>query len=55
MEVNQFAVGHPDVPLAAGITAVAARETHRGHSAMCASQVLWSTTARYYTESENQH
>lgn len=58
MEMDQFAVGHLDVPLAAGFVAVAARVTHRGQSAMCASQVLCPTTARCYTEStesENQH
>lgn len=57
MEVDQFADGHLDVPLAAGFVVVAARVTHRGHLAFCASQVLWPSTARCYKgriEGENQ-
>lgn len=58
MDVDQFADVHLDIPLAAGFVAVAARITHRGHSATWASQVLWPTTARCYTdrrtESETQ-
>ena len=50
MEVNKFADGHLDVPLAAGFVAVAARVTHRGHRALSANQVLRPTTARRYTE-----
>lgn len=33
MDVDQFADVHLDIPLAAGFVAVAARITHRGHSA----------------------
>lgn len=49
MEVDQFAKGHLDVPLASGVVAVAARVTHRGHGASCAAQDLWTATARCYT------
>lgn len=55
--MDQFADGRLDVPLAAGVVAVADRVTHRGDGATCASQVLWSPTARCYTgriEGENQ-
>lgn len=56
LEVDQFANGYLDVPLAAGIVVVAARVTHRGYSATCVRQVLWPATARCCTgktEGEN--
>lgn len=57
LEVDQFANGHMDVPVAASAIVVAARVTHRGYSATCVIQVLWPATARCYTgrtEGENQ-
>lgn len=57
MQVDQLAFGHLDGPLAACFVVVVARETHRGHGAVGANQVFWSSTARCYmgrTEGETQ-
>lgn len=50
VQVDQFTIGHLDVPLAVGTVTVAARVPHAGQHAALASQVLWPAAARCYKE-----
>lgn len=54
LQVDQFAQGHLDDPLASGPVAVAARVTQRGQATLCAVQNLRTPAARCYNREDGR-
>lgn len=53
-QVDQFAQGHLDDPLASGSVAVAARVAQRGQAPLCAIQNLGTPAARHYNREDRK-